>query len=258
MKEDRPSAGPRYLTASILAALLIAVLAIPKVIEAFREDARSTDAASADRETRRQTLMSHIGEGGPAALTAFRKALLDDDPICRVIACHGLAYLDVAPEPHLEKLIGMLTHPDRDVRGYAVGALGEIGHPMAVPALRELENDPDRIFRITVYLGLARCGDNPEARLKSMVQMLRDPDWMVRVNALKAIAKLGKAAAPAVRIISGMVQQHPWQVRLAVIEALLEIEPSDPYAQAAFDIATRDPETRVRKRALAIGRARTR
>ncbi|MDI9633292.1 MAG: HEAT repeat domain-containing protein [Methanolinea sp.] len=201
-----------------------------------------------------------LGElGEPSAVPALVEALAGDrHPGVRWEAAEALARIGA---PAVDALVGILHHPDEDVRWKAAIALGEIGDERAIPPLIELLGDPDRFVqsraayalgefgrRATPLLRLALAQGNPRVRkgaitalreirdpdaLDDLQRALSDPDRAVVSAALDALMHHGEegyrriihslsSASPGAREeIAGALREVPNQRLLRGFEPLL-------------------------------------
>lgn len=97
-------------------------------------------------------------------------------------------------EEAVEPLIRMLqTDPNEHARTHAVRALGQIGTPNVLPALRTALQDPALAVRGWAALNLGTLKDN--AAVPTLIQRLTDSEPVMRRSAGKALLKIGDPAA---------------------------------------------------------------
>ena len=78
----------------------------------------------------------------------------------------------------------------------AVEALGKIGGPEAVAALREALRSPSWLIRATAAQALAEANDRSPQTLGALEGCLKDPVNLVQAHALLALKALGKTYPP--------------------------------------------------------------
>jgi hypothetical protein len=169
----------------------------------------------------------------------------------------------------LGELKKALASGDRDVQLGAIGALGEIKNPDAVPALIERLPDPSIEVRWAAAITLGEIGD--KRAIPWLVSNLGDPDKYVRYGAAIALEKLGwvpvdpieaahlaiarqdwetivRIGAPAVQPLVQVMLDRNNDVRVMALECLGEI--GDPSASAGMLRALRDENADVRWQAV--------
>jgi HEAT repeat protein len=124
--------------------------------------------------------------------------------------------------PALDALVQITGNPDENKiwRMYAATALGDIGDPRALPALRALFADPDSLVRAYAASALAKF-DMSEVE-GTLREGLRDSNVRVRLAAAQALAN--PAAGGSVDILIYKARMDPErQVRSQAIQSLGEI-----------------------------------
>lgn len=96
--------------------------------------------------------------------------------------------LKMIGQPAVDLLVDVLAKGDAGRRCDAAVALGEIGLPTAVPALKKSLRDGDTMVRVVSVKALAKIDDPSVYGL--VEKALRDPDEAVRHHARKSIRKL--------------------------------------------------------------------
>lgn len=113
--------------------------------------------------------------------------------------------------------------PDELVRSTAAKALGEIGDPSALPALRSALGDPsDKVLMWTIR-SLGQMHDS--ASIDKLISKLRDSDWGVRAYAATALGEIGDARAN--EALNKCMSDRKATVRNSAERALIRIGESD-------------------------------
>ncbi len=119
----------------------------------------------------------------------------------KVLAARILGYLRAAEaRPALKEamLAGGLT----DLRAQATLALGKIGNPEDVPALREAARDEEWPVRAQAANALEMIGDI--STIPALQELTLDREWWVRLNASRALANIGPEGERALaRVLEG-------------------------------------------------------
>jgi HEAT repeat protein len=118
----------------------------------------------------------------------------------------------------VEPLQERLTHPDAEVRWWAVRALAEVDDERVPELLVQALADPDNGVRWCAGLAL-RSHPYPEAIL-ALIGMLGDTDALARRLAGDALVAIGELA---VLPLENLVQQEDHLVRLEAVRALAKI-----------------------------------
>ena len=118
----------------------------------------------------------------------------------------------------VEPLRDRLTHPDAEVRWWAVRALSEVNDERVPELLVQALADPDNGVRWCAGLAL-RSHPSPEALL-ALLGMLADKDGLTRRLAGDALVAIGE---PAVLPLVDLMRQEDHLVRLEAVRALAKI-----------------------------------
>ena len=131
-------------------------------------------------------LVEVLGGGGPRA---------------RVFAARILGNLRAAEAgPSLRE--ATLGGETTDVRAQATLAIGKIGNPEDVPALREAAEDEDWPVRAQAANALGMIGEL--AAIPTLKKLAADREWWVRLNASRALANMGPSGERALaQILEG-------------------------------------------------------
>jgi len=149
--------------------------------------------------------MSELAELGPAASDAvpvLMQALTrpgdpEDLRSLRMNAGFALGHMgEKAVKPSIEAL----SHDEREVRFYAVQALGLNGAKArpAIPHLLQMLEDADENLRGNLAESLGRIGDERGEVAAALVKLLDDQESSVRASAVQGLGHLGGPAKPAV------------------------------------------------------------
>jgi hypothetical protein len=144
----------------------------------------------------------------------------------------------------ISKLLGR-EEPD-SVRRAAAKALGPLGNPEALPALRAALDDPSKTVQMWAMKSLGELRDRE--RFGTLVLRLKDDDPGVRAFAAIALGDIGdqRATKPLVNVLD----DRSGTVRGLAIGALVKLR--DPHALAALKSA-RDQASVFRRRSYARG-----
>jgi HEAT repeat protein len=118
----------------------------------------------------------------------------------------------------VEPLQDQLSHPDAEVRWWAVRALTEVNDERVTELLVQALADPDKGVRWCAGLAL-RSHPSPEAIL-ALIGMLADTDALARRLAGDALVAIGE---PAVLPLEDLMHQEDHLVRLEAVRALAKI-----------------------------------
>jgi HEAT repeat protein len=151
--------------------------------------------------------------------------------------------------PHLTaRLSGLLHDPAVDVRRTAAQALGKVGHPDGMPALRDALRDPDARVRQYAAWGLGMIGEPARESAAALIPLLRDHDRDVSAAAAWAIGQIGAAEAVVDQLVIALKAVDPADRRAAVTAlGWLEAPASMPALLAALE----DGDAAVRQGAIA-------
>jgi HEAT repeat protein len=166
----------------------------------------------------------------------------------------------------------MLDSPRIEIRSAAATALGDLGSPGAVPALRRLLDDQHLLPRMAAVGALLKLGDpagmsqayqwfqaeagdirlraaevtavNPDANWQSHVrQLLQDPDPMVRIGAARLLGKHDPGAA--MWALQPLTSDENLAIREEAQRVLPEAIGGD-FAELRRYLRAADADTRVR------------
>ncbi len=144
----------------------------------------------------RQTVVKALGQiGDPEAVPALINTLEQPDWKERWSAAYALGRIrDVRALPVLMQCLR--PENDANIRRAAAEALGQIGHPLAVPALITVLADDNWFVRWAGAYALGQIGES--SVVNDLMTLLRDSHEKVRWAAAEALGKIGNPqAAPA-------------------------------------------------------------
>ena len=235
----------------------------------------------AEAEVRLEAVTALDAIGGAEAITPLIRALGDADNEVRELAAKALAE-NKSPEgaaPLLDALargrnvwaiaallealkplrsdaalqpsLRLLGHADAGVRAAAVGVIGYLRLPQALPELVELgAADTSTIVRQAALRALISAP--AEALAAAALRALGDVEWSIRAEAAAILGKLRHTAA-ADALIGLLDFDAQWQVREQAAEALglMQHRPAVPAIGRCLD----SPVSNLRKSAvIALGR----
>lgn len=155
------------------------------------------DALTGEYYTVRARAAIALGRiGDKRAIDPLLTALKDTEDDVRIGACLGLGFFK-EPSTFDEITNVLLDDPKIEVRQAAAKALGNTGHPAAVPFLMEALRDPYWWFERETASGdllnaIERMGD---AALESLIEALKDKEGAVRKFAATLLGRMGNPRA---------------------------------------------------------------
>jgi HEAT repeat protein len=168
-----------------------------------------------DEDVRRAAIEQLPMIDHPTAASRLAAAIRDETPRNRAAAAHAARAAD---DPSLNStLVAALADPDRWVRYFAAGSLGQRGCREAVPALAEIASaDGAPHVRIAAMEAIGALDSDAAAPLAD--RLLREDDDDVACAAVTAIARAGSDAVDA--LLQRAIQSTSVTLRKCVIEAL--------------------------------------
>jgi HEAT repeat protein len=133
-------------------------------------------------------------------------------------------------------------------RREAAEELGQIGPAArdAVPAIRELRQDPDGRVRVSATLALAKIRPDERDLVPALTAAVRDSSPDVRAAAAAALGELGAQSGEAVAALAKAAQDADLRVRWAAVDALGRLGPAAQPAVPALRAALRDEHPSLR------------
>ena len=156
----------------------------------------------------------------------------------------------VGTEPGIAVLIELLRDQSKDVRNYALRAVGSVGPPAqsSTPALLEILQEQDDEVRFSAAFALASFGPGAQAALPILVETLTNGDRLKRKAAAFALRSIGPEAKPALPVLIKGLKDHEKRVRSRCADTLGLIGPDvDDAAIQSLLEAERDEEQEVRR-----------
>ncbi len=201
-------------------------LRIPLLIEALRTQHSLIDWARAPRDSLRiedywafekkaiQVLIS-MGRASPPG-EVFIKAF--KDPISSIRRATAEVLVGIG-RPSVNVLLEVLQDSDEFIRQEAVKALGQIGDPETVAALRPALQDSAWRVSLEAVKALESIG-HPSVNV--LLEALQGSDKFVRAAAAKALGQIGDREAVAALLPA--LQDSDWSVREVVAGALDQLD----------------------------------
>ncbi len=203
------------------------------------------------RELAAKALAENKSPEGAGALLQALSGTADVWAIAALLEALKPLRNEAAAQPAL-RLFG---HADTGVRAAAVGVIGYLRFPGALPELLEL-GAADTAAAVRQAALRALVSAPPEAVASAALRALGDTEWSIRAEAAAILGKLRHAAAAGALI--GLVDfDTQWQVREQAVEALglLQHKPAVP----AIGRSLGSPVSNLRKAAvIALGRVNDR
>ena len=212
-----------------------------------------------ESESVRGRALQGLKDIGPLAIPLLMIALKNRDPQVRrkascVIDHIGDELRDIGDFRAVEPLIDALKDPRSVVRSHSVTALGKIGHPQALPAVRvalKTESVRSALDIGVCYRAIEALHRLGETAGEILSPALQHPDTAIRRKAATLLGKTGEAGAVDL-LIGALKDKHP-RVRSRVAHALGRI--GNPKAITALSAALKDTAPSVRINALhALGK----
>ncbi|MFO0825946.1 MAG: HEAT repeat domain-containing protein [Gemmataceae bacterium] len=163
-------------------------------------------------------------------VAAIASYLGDPNPVIREDAVVVLGSLGATAKPAVPKLTVLLNEAGHYAKLAAAVALWKIEqHPLALPAVVELLQSPDRRVReqAAVEIG-GTFGPDARSATSAIVKRLFDPFAAVRSTSAEAIGRVGPGASKAAPALLALLEgDEPAFVQSAACEALGLIDPLD-------------------------------
>lgn len=175
-------------TVRAVAARALARIGTPEAAEGL---ARTLNDPS---ELTRLRMAENLERIGPLAIVPLIGALESGAPRARVLAARILGNLRAAEASQI-LCRAMSGSTLADVRAQAALALGRIGDPDDVPALKKAAEDDEWPVRAQAANALGMIGD--VSAISTLQRLSVDREWWVRLNASRSLANMGPAGEKA-------------------------------------------------------------
>jgi len=203
---------------------------------------------------------------GPRATQALREALRSNKKPARLAAARSLGNIGRDSRPAISALAGpaipdlidaALHDPDREVRMYAIVAIGQIG-PVAGdgvgPFIGLLEHEEDSQIVLVTLDALGLIGPRARPALPLLGAIIRNPNHYARSFAARAMCRIapeGRAEASVLvpTLIDQCAKSNDSRSRAWAAEVLAAIGPAAGDAVPALQAAARDKDQDVRQAA---------
>jgi len=149
-------------------------------------------------------------------------ALSTGSPAERQAAADALADQGYTAQEAVPQLVGALASSDPELRWRAARALGVIGSPQALPALRKLTDDADALVRAQAIFALGRLKAADEDSLKAIIARLTDKESQVRRACVRALAMIKADRKVTVPLVVKLLEDSDPQVAMRALSAIAE------------------------------------
>lgn len=172
------------------------------------------------RELSARVLGDLRGAARPA-LAELTRLLDDPDSHVRLDAAKAVWAVTFEPDPAIRRICRTATSAaDSTERYSAVEALGDTGHPEAIPTLLQALKDEDPYVRAIAADALGNFPENADRIVPSLVVALQDEDSYVRAEAARSLETIGPASIVALPRLIALLDDEDRHVRLTVLGAL--------------------------------------
>jgi HEAT repeat protein len=202
------------------------------------------------------------GVVGESTVRALADATRDASRIVRYCAAEAIGRVgDTASGRALPALALLLDDPDVNIQRIAAEAMygfAEGAAPAIAPLLARAATG-DRQVRRWALLALGRVGHAAARAVPVAAQVLRERDRSLMPAAVELLRAVGPAAGPAALELAALLEHGPRRIVLPAIDALGAIGPPAAAALPALEAARATPDRRIGERAAAaIHRIRAR
>ncbi len=245
------------LLAPAFLAVFVSLLASPALAGEVRHEGKSPQEwaevlATGKKRFRHpaaEALSTHLEPYAAAAIPTLVEALGSEEGEVRHLASRCLGAMGAAArgEP-AAKLVLLLDDPEEHVRCAAAEALGRIGDPSSIGALRQALAGESAELRACAAFGLGNYGEAASETAPALRALLEDESASVKAMAALALLRITgdvEAARPAVvsalKPPSGPTSRAQIHLRERVIRTLGEIgAPAGAFAPALVEIVVGD------------------
>lgn len=170
----------------------------------------------------------YLNEKGLGEVAGF---LNDEDSKVRQHAAQALGRLGAKAQSTVKDLMEAALDKDEQLRLVAVGALGGMEEPKAVPVLVKILKDKDAPLhlRISAALAIGNLRGFGKSGLKDLVEMLGNKDREMVIGAIAGLAQMGETAKAALPDLKKLSSHKDEGVRKSAEQAIkiLTEEPKD-------------------------------
>jgi HEAT repeat protein len=181
---------------------------------------------------------------------AFRRELVTDDPIYRVLAARVL--FRAGKKETVNIITAALKDPNGGARVHAAEALGKLKYGGAKKLLHELADSPEPRLRIYVLFALASIGE--KSAVPEIIKSLENQDPGVRLTAAFSLGETGERSAIP-RLEKLLAQETGETNRCFVAGALLKLGLRSTYPLLLNGLKSKETAARAYS-ALFLGAAR--
>jgi HEAT repeat protein len=140
----------------------------------------------------------------------------------RLAAADALADQGFAAQEAVPQLVAALGGSDAELQWRAARALGVIGSPQAIPALRKTTDDADAMVRAQAIFALGRLKAADEDSLKAIIAKLTDKEVQVRRAAVRALALIKADRNVTLPLVVKLLEDSDPQVAMRALGAIAE------------------------------------
>ncbi|MBD2066248.1 HEAT repeat domain-containing protein [Leptolyngbya sp. FACHB-671] len=181
------------------------------------------------------------------AITSLLDLLKDEDRNVRGSAADAIGNLGKASDEVIAALLSLLKDEDRIVQGSAVGAIGNLGKASdeVIAALLSLLKDEDSNVRWSAADAIGNLGKASDEVIAALLSLLKDEDSNVRWSAVDAISNLGKASDEVIAALLSLLKDEDRIVRWSAANAISNLGKASDEVIAALLSLLKDEDRNV-------------